>query len=304
MTVSSNEEYYPIENCRVSSAPYYLVSCRSDIKEFSCVAESNQDCVRFSFSTHLACRITNSSFRDYDMRNRFCKDQLYEIKNSQYLEQTCSQYKIQDSTTYHHYLISLDDTIVDVIATGDVTITLSSCLNETGTDISNDIKDVLWVDNVKPLMSQSMPYKNHDKAIFNGLQELSIPLVNFHENCESSVSNYGAVDLKIIINPLESSKEKCIVLFPEILGYKESSISQELLDTIYTKNDLPSSAIYEIQNSNFKEWLAYSGYRQLYGEPISLRHIRVVLHNRIYDAIIDAKEEQPYYVKDEKKYYF
>jgi hypothetical protein len=64
------------------------------------------------------------------------------------------------------------------------------------------------------------------------------------------------------------------------------------------------SAIYEIEDSDFKEWLAYAGYRQLYGEPISLRHIRVLLNNIIYDVILDSKGERPYYEKNGTVYYF
>lgn len=305
MTINSNEEFYPIDSQGDFYGPYYLVSCRSSEKEFICVAESSKDYVHISFSTHFACRVTNSSFRDYDMRNRFCKHLIYEIKNSYYLEQTSLCYNVCNKEEYRHYLISLDDNIVDVITKGLVSITLSKALNESGTDISNNKEDIIGVVKVKPLGLQSIKFKNFDNVIFHGLKEIAISLVDFHDNYESIASNYGAVDLEIIMNPLKIDKEKWKILFPEILCYKESSISQEILNAMNIKIDLPMfSAIYEIHNSRYKEWLAYAGYRQLYGEPISLRHIRILLHNIIYDVIIDVKEKQPYYVKNDIVYYF
>jgi len=299
MKTNSNEEYYPIVNRELPNDIYYFVLCRSDKKKFICIAESSQDFVRISFSSRLSFRITDSSFRDYDMRNRFCERIIYEIKNSQYLEQICSQYKIQENTIYHHYLISLDDIIIDVIARGTAVVTLSRHLNETGTDISNSSEDLLLEDTIEPIMAQSSQHENYDSVSFNKLQNLYIPLVNFHEEFECSASYFGAIDLELTIKPVKKDNEKWKLIFPEILCCKESSVSHKMLDGINIVGDSSvRSAIYEIQNSDFKEWLAYAGYRQLYGEPINLRHIRVLLNNIIYDVIIDSRGERPYYVKD------
>ena len=303
--ISSNEEYYPVVTPKLLNDLYYLVLCRSEKNEFFCIAESSQDFVRISFSSRLAFRITDSCYRDYDMRNRFCERMIYEIKNSQYLEQICSQHKIQDNTLYHHYLISLDDIIIDVITRGIVVITLSRHLNETGTDISYRNEDILLEDTIEPIKALSSQYKNYDGVSFNKLQNLYMPLVNFHEEFECSASYYGAIDLELTIKPLERDSEKWKLIFPEILCCKESSASHEMLDRIKIVEDSSDcSAIYEIEDSDFKEWLAYAGYRQLYGEPISLRHIRVLLNNIIYDVILDSKGERPYYEKNGTVYYF
>ena len=106
--------------------------------------------------------------------------------------------------------------------------------------------------------------------------------------------------MELTIKPVERDSEKWKLIFPEILCCKESLASHEMLDGIKIVGDSSDcSAIYEIEDSDFKEWLAYAGYRQLYGEPISLRHIKVLLNNIIYDVILDSKGERPYYVKNE-----
>ena len=45
--------------------------------------------------------------------------------------------------------------------------------------------------------------------------------------------------------------------------------------------------------------MAYAGYRQLYGEPKDLRHIRIKMQNMIYDVILDSKGERPYIINEE-----
>lgn len=297
MKINSNEEYYPIGNRSILKGTYYLVSCKSDEYVFKCVAESDHNVVRVSFPGHVACRITNSSFRDYDMRNRFCKQVLYEIKNSQYLEHIFSSYMNQND--FHHYLVSLDDTIVDVVSSEPVKISLSKCLDETGKDISDSEENILYVEEIESLSISSVLHENYDKVVFNGLQERPLPIENFHEDYELSFSNYGAIDLELIIKPINRSKKRKTIVFPEILCYKELSMPHNVLGKTTTAIDsTQSSFIYEIQNSNFKEWLAYAGYRQLYGDPKHLRHIRVQLHNTTYDVLVDSKEERPYSIRE------
>ncbi len=298
MTINSNEEYYPIGSQTFLNGPYYLVSCKSSEYEFACVAESDQNTIRISFPNYVACRITNSSFRDYDMRNRFCKHVIYEIKNSQYLEQVNSSNLNQKGKDYHHCLVSLDDTIIDVIAIGSVTISVSKCLDETGKDINDNNGNILHVEEIELLSGQSVPYENYDNFVFDKLQELSIPIVNFHEDYELSISNYGAIDLELIIESLKRNEGKRTIVFPEILCYKELFLPQRITESqTIGQGSSNLSFISEVQNSNFKEWLSYAGYRQLYGESINLRHIRVQLHNLVYDVLLNSKEILPYYVK-------
>ena len=299
MRINSNEEYYPIGNRNVLKGPYYLVSCKSDGHKFTCVAESDHNVVRISFARYVACRITDSSFRDYDMRNRFCEHVIYEIKNSLYLEQINSSYMNQND--YHHYLVSLDENIIDVVSIEPVIICLSKCLDKTGKDISDSKENILYVEETKPLSISSVPYENYDQAVFNGLQERSLPIENFHEGYELFFSNYGAIDLELIIKPINRSKKERTIVFPNILCYKELTIPQKLSGKTIAIDSLQSSFIYEIQDSNFKEWLAYAGYRQLYGDPKHLRHISVQLHNTTYDVLIDSEEERPYCIKDKIK---
>ncbi|MBR1464259.1 MAG: hypothetical protein IJ604_12925 [Prevotella sp.] len=303
MKINSNEEYCPVEELCFLKGPYYLVSCKSSEQEFSCVAESDENAVRISFQSHVAYRITNSSFRDYDMRNRFCEHVIYTINNSYYHETVCSNLKNQKDLS--HFLISLDDTIIDVIASEPIKVTISKCLDETERDISENKEHILGVKEIYPPHIIHSPYTNFDNFSVNQDKEFPVAIGNLIGNYAFSRSDYDAVDLKLIINPLNGSEEDTLTIFPKILCYNESVADPKELDnSLKEKDSARTSVMLEIQNSSFKEWLSYAGYNQLYGEPTSLRHIRVILFNRTYDILLDANDEQPYCLKENAQHHF
>lgn len=298
MTTNSNEEYLPVGNISGLSSPYYLVSCRNDEKEFVCIAESEKNAVRFSFSNYIAFRITLSAFRDYDMRNRFCEHLIYEIKNSFYLEQVCSFHKNDEIKNYHHFLLNLDDTIVDIIVNGDIIMTVANGLNETEDDIIDNKEDILYVEEIKPTTVQLGHCQLSDMFDYTKQQEVYIPIGNVFGNFILTNSIYGGVDLSLTIKPVKQNEVRKTIMLPSILCIKGTSTLHHVIDNQELKqNHISESVLCEVENSNFIEWLAYAGYRQLYGEPKDLRHIRIKLQDMIYDVILDSKGERPYIVE-------
>jgi hypothetical protein len=298
MTINSNEEYLPIGNLNCFAYPYYMVSCRNNETEMVCIAESEKNAVRFSFSNYAAFRITLSAFRDYDMRNRFCNHLIYEIKNSFYLEQVCSFYNKDEIKNYHHILLNLDDTIVDVIVSGDINYTVADGLNKVEDDINDNI---VYAEVIKSTAIQLGQCKFFD-LYEDKHREVCVPIENIFGDFMLTSFNYGSIDLLLTIKPISSHEDGRTIQFPEILCVKETSIFRHGIDNQELKlSNLSESVLYEVQNSNFIEWMAYAGYRQLYGEPKNLRHIRIKLQNMIYDVILDSKEKRPIIIKEEKQ---
>ena len=296
MTINSNEEYLPIGSLNCFANPYYMVSCRKDGMGMVCIAESEKNAVRFSFPNYVAFRITLSAFRDYDMRNRFCNHLIYEIKNSFYLEQVCLFYNKDEITSYHHILLNLDDTVVDVIVSGDINITIADSLNKVEDDINDNI---ICAEEIKFSAIQLGQCKFYDMYEQNKHQEVCVPIENIFGNFMLTNFNYGSIDLLLSIKPINSNEDGRTILLPEILCVKETSVFHHVINDQELKhNYLSESVLYEIQNSNFIEWIAYAGYRQLYGEPENLRHIRISLHNMIYDVILDSKGKRPIITKE------
>lgn len=290
MIINSNEEYLPIGSLKSISFPYYMVSCKSNETELVCIAESGKNVVRFTFPDHVAFRITLSAFRDFDMRNRFCDHLMYEIKNSFYLEQVGSLLKNDEIKNYHHFLLNLDDTIVDIIASGDIIITVANGLNEAEDDIIDNKDGILSVEEIKLNPSPSGHCQLYDLFEDAKHKEVYVPVEKLTGDFMLTSSNYGGVDLLLTIKPVNSNEDEKTIVFPEILCIKETSISHHVIgNQILKPNNLSESVLYEVQNSNFIEWMAYAGYRQLYGEPKDLRHIRINLHNMIYDVILSSR---------------
>lgn len=295
MTINSNEEYLPVGSQKSISSPYYMVSCRSNDTELVCITESEKNAIRFSFPNYVAFRITLSAYRDFDMRNRFCDHLMYEINNSFYLEQVGSLHKNVDIKNYHHFLLNLDDTVVDVIVSGDIIITVANGLNKAEDDINDDI---LFVEKIKLNAAQSGHSHYYDLFEQAKHKEVYVPVENIFGDFMLTSSNYGGVDFLLSIKPVNCNKEGKTIVFPEILCIKETSLLHHNIDDKKLKpNNLPEPVFCEVRNSNFIEWIAYAGYRQLYGEPKDLRHIRIKLHNMIYDVILDSKGERPYFIK-------
>lgn len=298
MTTNSNEEYIPVGNLSSLSSPYYLVSCRNNKTEFVCIAESEKNAVRLSFSNYIAFRITLSAFRDYDMRNRFCEHLIYEIKNSFYLEKVCSFHKNDEIKNYHHFLLNLDDNVVDIIVNGDIIMTVANGLNETEDDISDNKEDILYVEEIRPTTVHLGHCQLYDLFDYAKHQEVYIPIGNVFGDFVLTKSNYGSVDLLLIIEPINGNGERYTIVIPEILCIKETFIHHHVEDNQEKPSSLSESVLYDVQNSNFIEWIAYAGYRQLYGEPKDLRHIKIKLYDMIYDIIIDSKGERPNIIKE------
>ena len=302
MTINSNEEYLPIGSLESLAYPYYMVSCRSNETGMVCIAESENDAVRFSFSNYVASRITLSAFRDFDMRNRFCNHLIYEIKNSFYLEQVSSLHKEDEIKNYHHFLLNLDDTIIDVVVNGNMIITVANGLNEAEDDINDD---TIYVEEIKTNVGPSKHCQFFDTFEVAKHQEIYAPIEKLFGDFMLASSNYGGVDLLLTIKPVDNNEDEKTIVFPEALCIKETSMLQQTIDNQELKpNFLSKSVLYEVHNSNFIEWMAYAGYRQLYGEPKDLRHIRIKLQNMIYDVILDSKGERPYITNDELRLTF
>lgn len=94
-------------------------------------------------------------------------------------------------------------------------------------------------------------------------------------------------------------KDEVTFAFPDVLAYRNTLECYRLsdVDVNVSKGEI-ISALYEVKNSNYLDWIANAGYRQIYGEPTDLRHMLIYLDDYVWDVIIHSNNGEVYYIRD------
>ena len=105
----------------------------------------------------------------------------------------------------------------------------------------------------------------------------------------------------MVINIVSTRNEKDEVTFafPDVLAYRNTLECYRLSDVdVNVSKGETISALYEVKNSNYLDWIANAGYRLIYGEPTDLRHLLIYLDDYVWDVIIHSNNGEVYYIRD------
>lgn len=129
--------------------------------------------------------------------------------------------------------------------------------------------------------------------------EQLLPIGNLKGGYEIVSSNFDGNDLVINIVSTRDEKDEVTFAFPDVLAYRNTLECYRLsdVDVNVSKGEI-ISALYEVKNSNYLDWIANAGYRLIYGEPTDLRHLLIYLDDYVWDVIIHSNNGEVYYIRD------
>lgn len=275
--------FHPVGSLRLG---FSTVSCRfnNEILVYTIESVATGEYVELHFSGVISFRVTCAEFRGNDLANRFIHNDsvIYSIEKSSYVD-----YLFRDSSRnsemnnpLYHCLLNLEDEIVDIILS-----VADFCFIKDG--------EMCRV-NLAMRQNQRLTHDLQNDETNVQYKEEYLPVTIFHEQDEI-YSSYNGKDLCLSVSshPNDNILE---ITIPDVLAFQNKRVHG-------FGNKEIEGGVYWVKNSSYVDWLAESGYRQLYGEPNDIYHISVCIKNMTYDAII-LSDSLPYYILNNKQYIF